>query len=178
MATVKKRELKSEVVKDLTEKITRSTAAFLTDYRGLSVAEMNDLRRKLHRLGVEYQVTKNTLTRFAAERAGVADLDTLLMGPTAIAFSYKDIVEPAKVLLDCARNYKTFTIKGALLGGRVIDPSAVEVLATLPPREVLLAQVLAGMQAPLTGLVNVLSGTIRGLMYVLQARVSQLSSGS
>ena len=167
---------KAEAVSELKEKLEKSDLAVLTDYRGLTVAEMTQLRTQLRQVGVEYKVAKNTLTRFAAEQAGVPSLSPLLVGPTAIAFASDDVVKAAKVLTEYAKSSKLFKIKGAVLQGKVIGTEQLAELAELPPREVLVAKVIGGMQAPIAGLVNVLNGTLVSLLRVLQARQHQLES--
>lgn len=163
------RQIKEQVVADLKDKLSRASSVVLTDYRGLNVAEMTELRRMLREAGVEYKVVKNTLTLIAARDTGLEGLEKYLTGPTALAFGVEDPVAPAKLLSKFAKNHKNLEIKGGVLQGRVIDLDGVKSLADLPPKEVLLAQVLAGMQAPISGIVNVLSGPVRNLLYALQA---------
>jgi large subunit ribosomal protein L10 len=171
MATEKKRQL----VESLQETYSRCTVGILTDYRGISMVEMTDLRRKLREAGVEYRVVKNSLAQFAARNIGMDDLAATFEGPVAIAFGYGEITEAAKVLTDYIRTTKSvLSIKGGFLEDGVISSKEVETLARLPSREVLIAQVMAGMQSPITGLVNVLVGPVRGVMGVLQARIKQL----
>jgi len=168
------REKKEDVIADLVERFTRSQAAFLTDYRGLSAWEMTGLRNRLRESSTAYQVVKNTLTKLALAQAKLPVPVELLSGPTAIGFCYKDPVAPAKVMMEYARDNESFSIKGALIGLRVVGPEEVRAIAELPPREVLLGKVVGGLQAPIAGLVNVLGGTLRGLLYVLQARLREL----
>ena len=169
---------KVETVEELKEKFAKSEMAVLTDYRGLTVAELTQLRNQLRQIGVDYRVTKNTLARFAAEQAGVGALAPSLTGPTAIAFVGPDFVKAAKALTEYARTSKVLKIKGAVLEGRVIGPEKVLEVAELPPREVLLAKMIGGMQSPLVGLVSVLNGPLQGLMRVLLARQQQLEAGA
>lgn len=160
---------KSQVVSEITEKFQRASGVVLADYRGLTVAQVTQLRAQLRQAGVEYRVLKNTLVRRAANEVGVEGLDTYLEGPTALAFS-ADPVAPAKVLMEFAKanKLKTFKIKAGVLEGKVIGPEGVKALAELPTREVLLSMVLRGMQAPLTGMANVLQGPIRKMGYALE----------
>ena len=160
---------KSQVVSDITEKFQNASGVVLADYRGLTVAQVTQLRAQLRQAGVEYRVLKNTLVRRAANEVGVVGLDAYLEGPTALAFS-ADPVAPAKVLMEFAKvnKLKTFKIKAGVLEGKVIGPEGVKALAELPSREVLLAMVLRGMQAPLTGMANVLQGPIRKMGYALE----------
>lgn len=161
-------EGKTQVVAEIREKFGKSTGVVLADYRGLTVAQVTQLRAKLREAGVEYRVLKNTLVKRAANGVGVEGLDPFLEGPTALAFS-ADPVAPAKILSEFAKNNKNFQIKAGVLEGKVIGADEVKALAELPPREVLLAQVLRGMQAPLVGMANVLQGPIRKLGYALEA---------
>lgn len=169
---------KQAVVAELKEKLAKTKGAVLTNYRGLTVAQDTKLRRKLREAGVEYRVVKNTMTRIAANELGLEGLDTYLEGPTAIAISESDPVAPAKIISEFIKENKlqALEIKAGLVEGKVIDANGVKALANLPPREVLIAQVLAGMQAPIAGFVNVLQGTIRNAVYVLEAIRKQKES--
>jgi large subunit ribosomal protein L10 len=169
---------KQQSVAELKEKLSTTKGAVLTNYRGLTVAQDTKLRRKLREAGVEYRVFKNTMTRIAAKEAGIEGLDIYLEGPTAIAISYTDPVAPAKIISEFVKENKlqALEVKAGLVEGKVIDASGVKALASLPPREVLIAQVLAGMQAPIAGFVNVLSGTMRNLVYALDAVRQQKES--
>lgn len=169
---------KEAAVADLKAKLSTAQAVVLTDYRGLTVKKVTELRRKLRQAGVEYLVAKNTLTSRAAHAADLAALDQFLAGPTALAFGSADPVVPAKILMDFARDNKELTMKGGVLTGRVIGADQVKALADLPAREVLLSQVLAGMQAPLTGMARVLSGTLSGFVYALDAYRQQREARS
>ncbi|KYH33702.1 50S ribosomal protein L10 [Neomoorella mulderi] len=165
----KQREAKAAVVAEIKEKLGNSIVTILADYRGMNVAEMTSLRRQLREAGVEFKVVKNTLTRRAAQELGLDALEPFLEGPTAAAFSLNDPAAPAKILSEVMRNSKTFQIKAGVLQGRVIGLDEIKALADLPSREQLLAKVVGGFQAPLAGLVNVLAGNIRNLVYVLEA---------
>lgn len=160
---------KELVVGDIRERIEKAQVMVLTNYRGLNVAQVTKLRKKLREAGVEFRVLKNTLTRIAAHQTGLTGLDQYLEGPTAIAFGYTDPVAPAKALSDFAKDNKQLEIKAGLLAGKVIDPVGVKALADLPPREVLLARVLGGMQTPLVGFASVLQAPIRGFVYGLES---------
>lgn len=160
---------KVAVVQELREKFERASSVVLTDYRGLTVAEVTELRRQLRGAGVEYRVAKNTLTRLAAKDAAVEGLDAYLAGPTALAFSYEDPVAAARILTEFAREHANLEIKAGVVEGKVVDQAGVEALAKLPSREVLLAQVAYGFMSPVTGFVTALSGIIRGLAYALEA---------
>ena len=169
---------KIQTVAGIKEKLSTTKGAVLTNYRGLTVAQDTKLRRKLREAGVEYRVFKNTMTRIAAKEAGIEGLDPYLEGPTAIAISYTDPVAPAKIISDFVKENKlqALEVKAGIVEGQVIDANGVKALSSLPPREVLIAQVLAGFQAPITGFVNVLSGTMRNLVYALEAVRKQKES--
>ncbi len=169
---------KAQLIDRLQQVFSTCSTSILTDYRGLSTHEMNSLRRRLDELNIEYRVVKNTLARFAAERAGKNELVSLFEGPVAIASGYGDVTEPAKVLADYINTSKSsLSIKGGFLSDRVLTSGEVMILATLPPREVLLARVVGGIQSPLSALVNHLATPIRGILTVLQARVQQMEGG-
>jgi large subunit ribosomal protein L10 len=169
------KEKKAQVIDSLQEVISRCSVGVLTDYRGLTAAEMTALRRQLRGAGVEYRVVKNTLARFAAARAGKDDLAGFFEGPVAIAFGYGDITEPAKALAAYIQASKVgMTVKGGFLGDRVLSPEEVETLSKLPSREILLARVVGGIQSPISALVSRLSAPMAGLVGVLQSRIKQL----
>lgn len=171
-------EEKKEVVSELAEKLDRANIAITTSYRGLTVSEMNDLRRKLRQAQIEYRVIKNNLARFAAEQTGREGITSVIEGPTAIAFGYGDVVAPAKTLLDYIRSTKIeLSILGGLMGQRVLSAADVTALASLPSKEVLIAKLLSGMQGSIYGLVNVLNANITGLVGLLNARKQQLEEG-
>lgn len=171
-------EQKKEAVSELADKLERANIAISTSYRGLTVAEMTELRSKLRQQDIEYRVVKNNLARFAAERTGKEGLNDIIEGPTAIAFGYGDVVAPAKTLLDYIRSTKIeLGILGGLMDQRVLSTADVTALATLPPREVLIARLLSGMQGSIYGLVNVLNANIAGLLNLLNARKTQLEEG-
>ncbi|NLY75878.1 MAG: 50S ribosomal protein L10 [Firmicutes bacterium] len=160
---------KEAVVSEIQQKIAMSKSVILADYRGLNVAEATELRKKLREAGVEYKVVKNTLTSRAAKAANIEGLDQFLSGPTALAFGINDVVIPAKILADFAKDHKNLELKGGILEGKVIGLQAVKELATLPTRDALLGQLVGMFQAPLRGLVTVLSGPLRNLTYAVEA---------
>lgn len=160
-------EEKQRIVEEIKGKLQNSTGVILADYRGLTVAQVTKLRVELRQAGVEYRVLKNTMVRRAANEMGIEGLDTFLEGPTAVAFS-PDPVAPAKILVEFSKKNKELKIKGGVVEGQVVGPERIKDLADLPSREVLLSQVLAGFQAPLQGLVNVLQGPVRKLGYALE----------
>jgi large subunit ribosomal protein L7/L12 len=164
---------KGAAIGDLVERLGRAEIAVLTEYRGLSVAELQDLRGRLRPAGVEYVVAKNTLTRFAAERSGRTSIIDDLVGPTAIAFG-SDPVATAKALQDYTRVNRLFMVKAGLLGDRRLDLKEVEQLASLPPADQLRARVFGMIVSPLQRTVSVLSAPLAGLARVADARRMQL----
>jgi large subunit ribosomal protein L10 len=169
------REKKERLVTQYADMLSHSQAIILTDYRGLSTAEMNKLRGNLREKGCGYHVVKNTLTKLALRQAGLPSLDDLLEGPTAIGFCYEEVPGACKIFVDFAQELK-FTIKGGLLGTRLIDVAAIKELAKLPSREMLLAQVLGTIQAPSGRVVGAVTSVIRSLLYVLKARAEELAT--
>ena len=171
-------EEKKKAVDELAEKVQGASVIISTDYGGLTVAEMTDLRRKLRAQQIEFRVVKNTLARFAATKAGKENLDKIVLGPTAVALGYDDIAAPARILLEYIRSTKSrLKISGGLVENRVLSVAEVSTLATMPPKEVLVAKLLGNLKGPLYGLVNVLNANIAGLTYVLSARQKQLEKG-
>ena len=164
---------KSAAIDLLVEQLGQAEIAILTEYRGLSVSDMQDLRGRLRPAGVQYVVAKNTLARFAAERTGRTSIVEDLVGPTAIAFG-TDPVATAKALQDYTRVNRTFVLKSALLGDRRIDPREVEQLATLPPADVLRGRIFGMIVSPLQRTVNMLSAPLASLARLLEARRKQL----
>jgi large subunit ribosomal protein L10 len=163
---VKKEKIKA--VEEIKDRFGRSKAAVLADYRGLNVAQITELRRKLREEDVEFKVLKNTLIRIAIKDFDY-NLDEYLEGPTAVAFSYEDPIAPAKVLANFARTHKQLEIKAGVIEGKAVAKDVVAELAKMPPREELLANAVGSIQSPLYGIVNVLQGPIRNLVYTLQA---------
>jgi len=159
----------------LTEKMQNSEGLILADFSGLTVLEVNDLRRKCREQGVEFRVVKNRLARRAATAADIGELEELLKGPTAIAFGFESPVEPAKVLAEFAKQNEHIAIKGGLLEGKVISLAEVSALSELPGREELLAMIARGFNAPTQGFVNVLQGTVSAFVRALNAVAEQRS---
>ena len=162
---------KQAMVADLKDIFVNAKGVVFTAYTGITVAQDTKLRRKFREAGVEYRVIKNTMAMIAAKETEKEGLLPTFEGATAMAFSKEDAVAPAKVLADFAKEEKleALQVKAGLVEGSVIDAAGVKALADLPPREVLVAQVLAGMQSPIVGFVNILQGTIRNLVYALEA---------
>jgi len=171
---------KERVVAELTERLRGSETLLVADYRGLTNAQLEELRTKLLDHGARFSIVKNTLTRRAAEAAGADALLALLEGPTAIAFieTGGDPVAVAKALDDTARDTKLLALRGGLLEGESIGADDVESLAKLPPADVLRAQVLGAIVAPLTQVVALLSAPLRDLVGLIDARIEQLGDSA
>lgn len=158
---------KEKTVEELAHKLTQSRTTILTDYMGLNVQAMTELREQFREAGIEYKVFKNTLARIAVSKSGLENLLGYIEGPTGYAFS-EDPVVPAKLLVDFSKANPQMNIKCALIMGQVYDGAKARSIASLPPREVLLSQLFGQMQAPITGLAIVLNGPIRKLVYALE----------
>src|SRR5207342_52601 len=162
---------KIAVVDEVREKLAGADAALLTEYRGLTVKQLAELRRQLRPAGAEYKIYKNTLVRFAAREVVDDQLDPLLTGPTAITFVRGDAAAVAKLLRDYARGHQALVVKGGLLGDKVVSAKDVEALADLPPRDVLLAQLAGAFQAPMVKLAGLLQALPRNFAYGLAALI-------
>jgi large subunit ribosomal protein L10 len=168
-------EKKAEIIEQLTELLSRNKFIIATEYRGLSVSEMSRLRRQLREVNSEFHVVKNTLAKFAAEKAGKPGLSQYLQGPIALAFCQGDATQLSKTLTNYARASKTaLSIKGGILEVRVLSPQEIFILATLPPIDVLRARLLGVLQGPIYSLHNVLSANLRALSALLNARIQQM----
>jgi large subunit ribosomal protein L10 len=172
------RKEKAQVISDLSEKVKGFQAAILTNYRGLNVEQINHLRQRLREEKISYHVVKNTLMRLASKGTDLEKLDHYFEGPTAIAISYGDPVLLAKILSEFIKTQPTLEIKVGLIQGKVASPEEVKALATMPSREVLLGQILGGIQGGANQLGAVLYNAIQQVLGVLQARVDQLASSS
>jgi len=162
-------DAKQQITENLHDRFARSAIIVVTDYNGLDVAALNDLRRRLRAEGIEYQVVKNTLLVRAAADTEADLIKEYFKGPSAVAISYDDPVAPAKVLTQFAKENNKLEIKVGVLNGKVLDINAVKALATLPSRDVMLAQFLAVLNAVPTSFVRVLAGVPRSLLNVLTA---------
>jgi large subunit ribosomal protein L10 len=169
---------KERVVADLTERLKNTESLLVADYRGLTMPQIDELRTKLLEHGARFAVVKNTLTRRAAEAAGSDTLLALLEGPTAIAFleSDGDPVAVAKALVDAARETRVLALRGGMLDGRPVEPSEIESLAKLPPVDILRAQVLGAVSAPLTAIVGLFTAPLQDLYGLIDARIEQLQA--
>ena len=164
---------KAKRVEGLTSELAGVSSLVITEYRGLKVGELQELRRRLRPRGITYHVVKNSLFARAAEQSGKSELRSLLAGPTAVAIGNGDEAELAKSLVDEARTLKALKILGALIGGRAMNADDVTSLARLPARPQLQAMIVGSLQAPLTQMVGVLTAAQGNLVRVLQARGSQ-----
>lgn len=161
-------EAKRATVAELTEALSGSKGAIVSEYRGLTVSDLSKVRRELREKGVSYTVAKNRLAKIAAEQAGRPDLVPLLTGPTAITLGGTDEASLAKATLDALRPYsRIVVIRGGAISGRTIDADGVTRLATLPSREVLLAQLAGGMASPLSTMAGLFAAPLRNLGYAL-----------
>ena len=176
MPSAKILEAKKALVADLNEKIAGSLAGVVVAYNGISVADDTKLRKELREAGVHYMVVKNTMLRRAAEKVGLNGLDSVLEGATALAVSPTDHVAAAKILCEYAEKSKNFEIKAGFVEGKAIDAKEVQELAKMPPKEVLVAKVLGGLNAPISGFANVLSANLRGLVVALNAIAEKQSA--
>jgi len=162
---------KEQAIQDLTELIGRSHGAILTDYRGFTVSEITDLRKRLREHGAVYHVVKNTLFKRALQNG--EGLTPYLEGPTAIVFALQDPVAPAKTILDFIREKRKGVVKAGYIDGTVYTEPQVGELSKLPSRDMLIAQVVGGIQSPLSGLVGTLQGVLSNFVYTLQAIVDK-----
>ena len=170
------RQDKERIVSELAERLKSSQNLLVADYRGLSMPEIDELRSKLLETGARFSVVKNTLTRLAAEEAGVKELLDLIDGPTAIAFidAEGDPAAAAKILNDTARAHEVLVIRGGLLEGDTVSDVEIKRLATLPPADVVRAQFAGAVAGPLTTIVGLFTAPLRDLVNVLDARITQL----
>ncbi len=171
-----RKEQKAEQVDVLTEKLKKAKVAVLTDYRGLKVSQIQDLRGKLRGGDVEYRVVKNTLARRAAEAAGFPAFKDELKGPVAIAFGYDDLGVPARLINEWVRATRLkLEVVGGLVEGRVFSPEQVKQLADLPSRETLIAQLMGTLQSPVAQLVGIMQTPLQQLLGTLEAYRTKLS---
>jgi large subunit ribosomal protein L10 len=169
---------KELTVAQVKEAMQNAKSVVLADNKGLTVSQVTKLRKELREAGVELKVAKNTLVRIAARDLGIEGLDQYLHGTTTLAFSNAEEATAAKKIREFFAKEKApkFVVKAGILEGKVIDAEGVKSLADLPSREVLLAQVLAGIQAPLTGVVGAVNGLLSSFAYALDARIKQLEA--
>ena len=167
------RSEKVAIVDEIASKLSDAAAVFVTEYRGLTVGALAALRGSLRQVGAEHTVYKNTLARFAAEKAGIDGLKELLVGPTALTFVSGDSVAAAKALRDAARTNPLLVLKGGALGASTLSAADVTALAELPSREELLARFAGALQAPLVKTAGLLQALPRNFAYGLAALIDQ-----
>lgn len=160
---------KTELVEKLHEELASSGAVFVTDYKGLTVEQVTQLRVGIKQAGGKYQVVKNTLLKRAAEGTNVTAINPLLEGPTAIAIAFADPVALAKSIVDFSKKNEKLEIQGGVLGNQFLGVADVKDLASMPSKEILLARMLGSMNAPATNFVGVLAAMVRQLLYALKA---------
>jgi large subunit ribosomal protein L10 len=169
---------KREAVKRLSEKLSRATSAVITDYRGLTVQDLEDLRAQLRGQGVDYVVVKNTLARRAADAAGIPQFSEVLIGPVGLAIGYGDLAVPAKVLSDYFRVHKRLVSVAGLVEGQVLNADGVKLLAELPSREALLSQLAGTLLSPLTQLAGALDSITSTFASTLEAYRDKLAAAA
>jgi large subunit ribosomal protein L10 len=170
------RKEKKQVVSDLGNKVEGFQAVVLTNYRGLNVEQMNNLRQRLREEKISYHVVKNTLMKLASKGTDLEKLNDYFEGPTAVAISHGDPILLARILSEFLKAQTAFEIKVGLIQGRVVRPEELKALATMPSREVLLAQVMGGIQMPGIQLGGVILSALQQVLGVIQARADQLTT--
>ncbi len=170
---------KQQTVSELTDVLQRAKVVIATDYSGMSVNQMTELRRVLREQGAEYRVIKNRLALLAAERAGNELVPQLLDGITGMAFGYDDPVSVAKTIDEFVKSSRaTLKVRNAVIDGRLVDSTQVAALASMPPKDILLGRLLGQLNSPVTRLVYALNGPVQGLAMVLQRRAEQVGTAS
>ena len=168
---------KQKIVSEIAEKLLKAVCGIIIDYKGISVEQDTKLRAELRSNNIEYFVVKNRLLKLALEKAEIKGLNNVLEGTTSLAISYEDPVTPAKVISKYTKELDNiFNIKAGFIDGEAADVKSIEALAKLPSKEMLIAMTLAGLNAPISGLVNVLNANIRGLAIALNAIAEQKSA--
>ena len=162
-------EQKKQLVAALAADLKESCTGVIVNYKGINVADDTKLRKQLREAGSTYKVVKNTMLKRALDEAGIEGLEGVLEGTTAIAYNKEDYVVSAKILSEFAEKSKNFELKAGFVDGNALDAAGVKELAALPPKEVLVAKALGGLNAPITGFVTVLNGTLKGLVVALNA---------
>ena len=177
MASEKNVTQKEQSVDELSAEIKDAKIVILTDYRGINVDAVTALRKKLSDTNSKYRVIKNNIIKRAVNKNGVSELDEFLVGPTAIAVNNEDYSAIAKILVETAKQDEdVFSIKAGIIDGKVVGAEEIKAIASLPAREVLIAQVLGGLNTPITGLANVLNANISGLARALSQIAAQKSA--
>ena len=158
---------KNEKIQEISDRVAKAKVAIVTDYRGLTVAEITDLRRQLQKEGADYTVVKNTLTKRAIKDTPYDGLEKLLEGPSAVVFGFEDQVAPAKVLTQFIKKAKKVELRGGILDGKILSPDEVRQLSELPSKEELYAKMLGSINSPATGIVNTVNGVMRALVIAM-----------
>jgi len=169
MPNMEIRKQKEQVVARIEEQLKAAKLVIFADYRGMTVAELTELRQQLRLEGVKTEVLKNTMLFFAMKNAGYNpdDYEKTLFGPNLVIFSEEDLVTPAKVMYEASKKYQNLNVKMGVVEGNIVEASSIKDLAELPPREVLVAQVLGTMQAPISSFVRVLNANLTGFVRAL-----------
>jgi large subunit ribosomal protein L10 len=160
---------KTETMDEIRELLKTSKNIVLSEYRGLNVEQVTDLRSKLRKAGVKFKVLKNTLTKKLFAEAGIENMEEHLQGPVAISFLSDDVAASSKAIMDFAKKNELLVVKAGYVDGKFVEASGIKTIAALPSREVLLSMVLSTMNAPVKDLLSVLQGTTRKLVYALNA---------
>lgn len=166
---------KMDTVAELQKKLAGSKAIILTDFRGLKVEQMTALRQRLRQDKIAYQVVKNTLMKKAIEGSSLEKLKDYFQGPTAVAISYGEPIALAKALTEFQKTLPNLEVKVGLIEGSLTSPPEIKSLATMPPREILLAQLLGTLQAPARRMLGGILGAFQQFLFVLQARIDQMA---
>ncbi|WMJ82482.1 50S ribosomal protein L10 [Clostridium sp. MB40-C1] len=153
----KNRQLKQAKVQEIKEKLEKAEAVVLADYQGLTVEEDTQLRKNFRESGVEYKIYKNTLVALAAKELGIEGLEQYLKGPVSIAMSYDDATAPARILNNFAKDHKKLELKAGLVQGTVYDETKIKEVASIPPKEILIAKLLGSLKAPMSNFVYLLN---------------------
>ena len=167
---------KEKMKDEIAEALKQAELVVVTDYRGLNVENINNLRGRLRKEQCRFRVTKNTMNKWACREAGFEDLEEFFEGPTAIAYANEDPVAAAKVFNEFTKENEALVIKGGVLSGQLVSSERIKELGEIPSREILLAKVVGGFQAPIQGLAGVLNGTLGQLVYTLDAVRQQKES--
>ncbi len=171
------RAQKAEIVKNLKEKFLKCEGVFVTTFNGFTVAESNEIRKMIREKGGEFKVVKNTLIRLASQETPAQPVNDYVEGPTALVIAYEDPVEVAKALNKFIKDHPSLKLRGFVIQGKGFNAEAIEELVKLPSREVLLAQVLGTLQAPIANFVGLLSAILRNFLYVLKAIEEKKAKG-
>jgi len=174
-----KKEQKAVIIDKLQDSFAKANAGILTNYRGLKTADLLEIRKRLKAANGKYEVVKNSLAHFAAEKTGVSQIEGLLTETTAIAFGFGEVHDLAAAMMDFAKTTKSpLVVKGGFLGGRLLTPQDIITLTTLPSKPVMISRLMGQLQSPVAMLMGQLNAPVSGLANVLRARMKQLEGGS